>query len=89
VSPFAETIATCEIFYLLETGIENSLSLLVISLTALSIPLFNSIGFAPAVTFFKPVLKIAYAKTVPVVVPSPATIAVLPATSLSICAPIC
>ena len=56
--------------------------------TALSIPLFKSIGFAPAATFFNPSFTIACAKTVAVVVPSPAKSFVLEATSLTICAPI-
>ena len=36
-------------------------------------PNFKEIGFAPAATFFNPSLTIAYASTVAVVVPSPAT----------------
>ena len=36
-------------------------------------PSLIEIGFAPAATFFNPSLTIAYAKTVAVVVPSPAT----------------
>ena len=55
--------------------------------TALSIPRFKSIGFAPAVTFFKPTFTIACAKTVAVVVPSPASSLVLEATSFTNCAP--
>ena len=55
-------------------------------MTALSIPRFKSIGFAPAATLFSPALTIACANTVAVVVPSPATSAVLAATSLTICA---
>ena len=59
-----------------------------IVLTAASIPRFISIGFAPAVTFFIPSRKIACARTVAVVVPSPALSLVLLATSFTICAPI-
>ena len=59
-----------------------------IAVTALSIPLFKSIGFAPAATFFNPSFTIACARTVAVVVPSPAKSLVLEATSLTICAPI-
>ena len=55
--------------------------------TALSIPRFKSIGFAPAATFFNPSFTIACAKTVAVVVPSPARSLVLLATSFTICAP--
>ena len=54
---------------------------------AKSIPLLISIGFAPAVTFFNPSEIIDWAKTVAVVVPSPATSEVLDATSLTIWAP--
>ena len=60
----------------------------IIAATAASMPLLISIGFAPAVTFFIPSRKIAWAKTVAVVVPSPALSLVLLATSLTICAPI-
>src|SRR5665648_1080133 len=56
--------------------------------TALSIPRFKSIGFAPAVTFFKPTLIIDCARTVAVVVPSPASSLVFEATSFTRCAPI-
>ena len=55
-----------------------------IASTALSIPRFKSIGFAPAATFFKPSFTIACAKTVAVVVPSPAKSLVLDATSFTI-----
>ena len=50
-------------------------------------PRFRLIGFAPAVTFFSPSRKIACARTVAVVVPSPARSLVLVATSFTICAP--
>ena len=36
-------------------------------------PSLSDTGFAPAVKFFMPSLTMAYAKTVAVVVPSPAT----------------
>jgi hypothetical protein len=48
--------------------------------TAILIPLLKSIGFIPAATDLHPSLKIALAKTVAVVVPSPATSFVLFAT---------
>ena len=50
-------------------------------------PRLRSIGFAPAVTFLRPSRKIASARTVAVVVPSPATSVVFDATSRTICAP--
>ena len=56
--------------------------------TALSTPLFKSIGLAPAVTFFSPSLTIAWANIVAVVVPSPAKSLVFEATSFTIWAPI-
>ena len=46
------------------------------------------IGLAPAAKFFIPALTIACARTVAVVVPSPATSLVLVATSFTSCAPI-
>ena len=50
-------------------------------------PRFRSIGFMPAATDFMPSRTIAWARTVAVVVPSPAMSLVLEATSRSICAP--
>src|SRR6267143_5055660 len=55
--------------------------------TALSMPRLSDIGFAPAATVRTPSRKIAWASTVAVVVPSPATPEVLDATSFTICAP--
>ena len=55
-----------------------------IASTALSIPLFKSIGFAPAATFLRPSFTIACARTVAVVVPSPAKSLVFDATSFTI-----
>ena len=50
-------------------------------------PRFSSIGLAPAATFRMPFLTMARARTVAVVVPSPATSLVLVATSLASWAP--
>ena len=55
--------------------------------TACSMPRLSPIGLAPAVTFRRPSRKMAWASTVAVVVPSPATSEVLEATSFSIWAP--
>ena len=55
--------------------------------TACSIPRLRPIGLAPAATFFMPSRTIAWASTVAVVVPSPATSFVAVATSLTSCAP--
>ena len=49
--------------------------------TAFSMPRLRPIGFAPAETFFRPSRTIAWASTVAVVVPSPATSLVAVATS--------
>src|SRR5579885_661121 len=54
---------------------------------AFSIPRLSAIGFAPAETFFRPSRTIAWARTVAVVVPSPATSFVAVATSRTSCAP--
>ena len=56
--------------------------------TAMSTPRFRSIGFIPAATALAPSRTIAWARTVAVVVPSPALSLVLEATSRTICAPI-
>ena len=69
----ADIVATCSIAARSSTG---SAKLTINStkyLVAFSIPRFNKIGFAPAATFRIPCLTIEYAKTVAVVVPSPAT----------------
>ncbi len=55
--------------------------------TACSMPRLRPIGLAPAVTFLSPSRTIAWARTVAVVVPSPAMSEVLAATSLTIWAP--
>ena len=55
--------------------------------TALSMPRLSAMGLAPAATVRTPSRKIAWAKRVAVVVPSPATSEVLDATSRTICAP--
>ena len=69
----AEIEATCWIAWISSTGWAYSLIWVTKYWVAFSIPNFIEIGFAPAATFFKPSLTIAYAKTVAVVVPSPAT----------------
>ena len=88
LSLLAEIVATCSI--LLMSPPTSWLCLRRFSTTvptALSIPRFRSIGFAPAVTFFTPTPTMACASTVAVVVPSPASSAVFEATSLTIWAP--
>ena len=86
-SLFAETEATCE------TSSEPLISFefFLISSTAravaLSIPRLSSIGVIPAATALRPSRTIEYARTVAVVVPSPATSFVLVATSFKSCAP--
>ena len=57
------------------------------TVTAFSMPRFRAIGLAPAATVLTPSRKMAWARTVAVVVPSPATSDVLEATSRTICAP--
>ena len=55
--------------------------------TADSMPRLSAIGLAPAATFFMPCRTIAWASTVAVVVPSPATSLVAVATSRTSWAP--
>jgi len=57
------------------------------AVTALSMPRFRSIGFMPAATALRPSWTIDWARTVAVVVPSPALSLVLEATSRIIWAP--
>jgi hypothetical protein len=56
--------------------------------TAFSMPFFRAIGLAPAATLRRPSRTSAWASTVAVVVPSPATSSVFFATSLTSSAPI-
>ncbi len=56
--------------------------------TAFSMPRLRPIGLAPAATLRRPSRTIAWARTVAVVVPSPATSSVFLATSLTSSAPI-
>src|SRR6185312_6023230 len=72
-----EVLQGCEIFFSSSTT----------AMTALSMPRFRSIGFMPAATYFMPSRTMACARTVAVVVPSPATSEVFDATSFTICAP--
>src|SRR3989338_10438056 len=86
-SAFAEMEPTWAISLLVVQGLEIFFSSATTAMTALSMPRFKSIGFIPAATYFVPSRTIAWASTVAVVVPSPATSEVLEATSLTICAP--
>src|SRR5438445_7906918 len=86
-SPFAEIAATCLISLRPDDGIGSFLSSCTTVSTAFSMPRFRDIGFAPAVTDFRPSRKMACASTVAVVVPSPARSEVLVATSFTIWAP--
>src|SRR5213078_3166770 len=86
-SALAEIEPTCAISLELEQGLEIFFSSSTTAMTALSMPRFRSIGFMPEATNFMPSRTIAWASTVAVVVPSPATSEVLDATSFTICAP--
>ena len=83
----AEIAATRAISSLVSISLERFLMSSTTCSTALSIPLRISIGFAPAATLRRPSLTMACARTVAVVVPSPATSLVFVATSLASCAP--
>src|SRR3954453_16728406 len=86
-SPLAEMIPTCAISFESETSFERALRSATTFWTARSIPRLRSIGFMPAATDFMPSRTIAWARTVAVVVPSPAMSLVFEATSRTICAP--
>jgi hypothetical protein len=85
-SPFAEMMPTCAISLGSLVGLESFFSCVTTASTALSMPRLMSIGLWPAATSFEPSRKMAWATTVAVVVPSPATSEVLEATSFTICA---
>src|SRR5256886_16298928 len=86
-SPLAEMVPTWAISFGSMVALESFLSSATTASTALSMPRLISIGLLPAATSFAPSRKMAWASTVAVVVPSPATSEVLDATSFSICAP--
>ena len=83
----AEIAATLAIWSLLLIGSLISAIALTASSVAFFIPFLNTIGLAPAARFFIPSFTIACARTVAVVVPSPATSFVFVATSFKSCAP--
>ncbi len=84
VSLFAEMVPTCAMAVSSSQGCAASFRVSTAAATALSIPLFKSIGSKPAATDFNPSLTMDCAKTVAVVVPSPASSEVSEATVLSI-----
>ncbi len=88
MSPPAEIAAVDAICSLVSTSfaIKSSSSLTIA--TARSMPFFKPMGFAPAATLRRPSRTSACARTVAVVVPSPATSSVFFATSLTSSAPI-
>src|SRR5215208_6688668 len=87
LSPFAEMVPTWAISSDDFTFLARFSMSFTTSATARSIPRFRSIGFMPAATDFAPSRTIAAARTVAVVVPSPATSLDLEATSRTIWAP--
>ena len=88
LSLFEAIVATWAISFLSFVDFETFFSSAVTASTAASMPRLSPMGLAPAVTLRSPSRKIAWARTVAVVVPSPAMSEVLEATSFSICAPI-
>src|SRR4029434_1700334 len=87
LSLFEAMVATWAISFLSLVGLDRCFSSSTTVSTACSMPRLSAMGLAPAVTFFRPARKMAWASTVAVVVPSPAMSEVLAATSFSICAP--
>src|SRR5579872_4611665 len=87
LSPLAEIVAICAISSFEVSFFVFFLSSSTTASTARSMPRLRSIGFMPAATAFAPSRTIACARTVAVVVPSPAWSDVFDATSRTICAP--
>src|SRR5574338_865693 len=87
LSPLAEMIPTWAISLESETSFERDLRSPTTFWTARSMPRLRSSGFIPAATACMPSRTIAWARTVAVVVPSPAMSLVFEATSRTICAP--
>ncbi|CAB4855869.1 unannotated protein [freshwater metagenome] len=88
VSSAAEIDAVAAICSFESTALAIDKSSATISVTAFSMPRLSAIGFEPAATLRRPSRTRAWAKTVAVVVPSPATSSVFLATSLTSSAPI-
>ena len=90
-SPISESAAEIEATWAISSRVSTCLLIdLISSMTAsapFSSPRRRIIGFAPAARFLSPSFTMACARTVAVVVPSPATSLVLVATSFSSCAP--
>ena len=80
--------AVAAICSLVSTSLADFSSVSVIFSTAFSMPRFRPSGLAPAATLRRPSRTSAWASTVAVVVPSPATSSVFLATSLTSSAPI-
>ncbi len=83
----AEMEATCAISVLPPTSLDCFLMLSTAAWTPFSMPFFSPVGLAPAATLRRPSVMSAWASTVAVVVPSPATSLVLVATSFTSWAP--
>src|ERR1700683_1049807 len=86
-SSCAEIVATCALSVCSSTSRADWSARAETPAAAASTPRLRSIGFAPAATERSPWCTIAWARTVAVVVPSPATSLVLVATSLASWAP--
>src|SRR5215469_7836929 len=86
-SLLAEIVPTWAMFLESLQGLDSFFSSSTQVATALSIPRLTSIGLRPEETALRPSRMIAWASTVAVVVPSPASSDVLEATSFTICAP--
>ena len=84
----AEIEAVAAICSLVSTGLATLSRCSDTAATAASMPRFRLIGLAPAATLRRPSRTRAWASTVAVVVPSPATSSVFLATSLTSSAPI-
>ncbi len=87
-SSAAEIAATLAISAWPFTAVLMPLIASIAASVAFFMPLRKTMGLAPAARFFMPSFTMAWANTVAVVVPSPATSLVLVATSFTSCAPI-
>src|SRR6478736_6199351 len=86
-SPLAEMVPTWATSEEAATGLARFSMSLMTAVTAVSMPRLRSMGFMPAATALAPSRTMAWASTVAVVVPSPATSLLLLATSRTIWAP--
>lgn len=86
-SLWAEMVATCAFSAFVLTGRAIACNASIVTRAARSRPRFRSMALAPATTLRTPSARMAWARIVDVLVPSPTTSPVFSAACLNTCAP--